>query len=194
MTELDPTPSSGDNLSGHFLIAMPNLVDSIFSHSVTYICDHNEHGAMGIVINQTLEATYDDVFKQLSLDPAAQVNTDTPVLAGGPVNPQQGFVLHRNEGKWDSTLQVSEEICLTTSRDIVAALANDCAPAGAQFALGYAGWSAGQLEEELSANSWLTVPANSSIIFDTPVQERWNAASKHIGVDLNLICSQAGHA
>ncbi|WP_075186254.1 YqgE/AlgH family protein [Teredinibacter haidensis] len=182
-----------DSLRDHFLIAMPNLTDPIFSHSVTYVCDHSEQGAMGIVINQPLNLRLGDVFDQLQIDYHAQLG-NYPVLAGGPVNMQRGFVLHRDEGTWESTLRITSEISLTASRDIVAAIAKEEGPKHAQFALGYAGWSAGQLEDEINANSWLIVPADTGIIFDTPVDERWSATAKQLGIDLNLISSTAGHA
>ncbi len=189
--ELSTTPLKC--LRNHFLLAMPSMDDPLFTRSVTYICDHSEHGAMGIVLNQPLEIRMIDVFSQLSLTTDSMAGK-APVLAGGPVNIQRGFVLHRDQGSWDSTLHITSEICLTASRDIVAAIAQDEGPKSAQFALGYAGWSAGQLEEEIAANSWLTLEADSSIIFDTPVDQRWAAASKQLGVDLNLISSRAGHA
>ena len=180
-------------LRNHFLLAMPSLTDPLFSRSVTYICDHSEHGAMGIVLNQPLGITLTDVFQQLALN-TNSLSGRIPVLAGGPVNTQRGFVLHRDQGSWDSTLRITSEICLTASRDIVAAIADDSGPKSAQFALGYAGWSAGQLEEEIANNAWLTVEADSSIIFDTPVDQRWSAAAASLGIDLNLISSVAGHA
>jgi len=181
------------SLRDHFLIAMPSLTDPIFSRSVTYICDHSEQGAMGIVINQALDLKLGEVFEQLSIDYQSQLS-DHPVLAGGPVNMQRGFVLHRDEGTWESTLRITSEISLTASRDIVAAIAQEQGPKHAQFALGYAGWSAGQLEEELNANAWLVVPADTGIIFDTPIEERWAATARQLGVDMNLISTTAGHA
>ncbi|WP_086929587.1 YqgE/AlgH family protein [Agarilytica rhodophyticola] len=181
------------NLRDHFLIAMPALKHSIFSDSITYICDHSAQGAMGIVLNQPMDIYLNEVFDQLSLEYRDSAYT-TPVLAGGPVNRQQGFVLHRNEGNWDSTLKITDEICLTASRDIVNALAADEGPDGAQFALGYAGWSAGQLEDEISENSWLTIPANNRIIFDIPAIKRRDAIADQLGIDLNLISDDAGHA
>ena len=181
------------SLRNHFLIAMPGLIDPLFSKSVTYICDHNENGAMGIVINQPLNITLADVFNQLELEDIGGLGVN-PVLAGGPVNIQRGFVLHRDIGEWESTMPITPDVHLTASRDIVVAIANNNGPKNAQFALGYAGWSAGQLEDEISANSWLTLPADCSIIFDVPIEERWAAASKHLGIDLNLISATAGHA
>lgn len=181
------------SLRDHFLIAMPGLKDPMFADSVTYICDHSDKGAMGIVLNQPLNIFLSEVFDQLSLEYGEKA-CETPVLAGGPVNIQQGFVLHRNEGQWDSTIEITEDICLTASRDIVSAIADNRGPSGAQFALGYAGWSPGQLEEEISANSWITVPAEQSIIFDVPVHERRDAVASSLGIDLNLILDTPGHA
>ncbi len=183
-----------DSLCDHFLIAMPGLQNSIFSRSVTYVCDHSEHGAMGIVLNHPLDLTLNDVFDQLNIENSNTDHIHASVLAGGPVNVQRGFVLHRDEGSWASTLHVTSEICLTASRDIVSALAEGKGPKSAQFALGYAGWSAGQLESEITENSWLVVPADTEIMFDTPVTERWASAAKQIGIDLDLISSTTGHA
>ncbi|WP_028885026.1 YqgE/AlgH family protein [Teredinibacter turnerae] len=182
-----------ESLRDHFLVAMPGLSDPIFSRSVTYVCDHSEQGAMGIVINQPLDLKLGDIFEQLAIEHTPQP-VNRPVLAGGPVNMQRGFVLHRDTGNWESTLHITAEICLTASRDIVSAMAMDEGPKSAIFALGYAGWSPGQLEGELANNSWLVVPAETGIIFDTPVEERWNATAKLLGIDLNLISSEAGHA
>ncbi len=184
---------SENSLRNHFLIAMPGLRDSFFSDAVTYICDHSDQGAMGIVLNQPLNIHLDEVFDQLELN-YDEVAGRSPVLSGGPVNAQQGFVLHMDEGKWASTMHVTTDICITASRDIVDALAHNEGPRGAQFALGYAGWEAGQLEEEISSNSWLTVPADPSIIFDVPVHERRMAVASQLGFDLNLISGVAGHA
>lgn len=186
-------PSPPESLRDHFLIAMPGLTDPIFSRSVTYVCDHSEQGAMGIVINQPLDIKLGDVFAQLAIE-HKDFLADRPVLAGGPVNMQRGFVLHRDTGSWESTLRITTEISLTASRDIVSAIALDQGPKSAIFALGYAGWSAGQLEGEIANNAWLVVPAETSIIFDTPVEERWNATARLLGIDLNLISSSAGHA
>lgn len=181
------------SLRDHFLIALPGLKDSIFEDTIAYICDHSDQGAMAIILNQPLNIHLDEVFDQLSLDYHPEVG-ECPVLSGGPVNSQQGFVLHRNEGKWDSSLHITPEICLTASRDIVSAIAENKGPAGAQFALGYAGWSPGQLEEELTENTWLAVPAENSIIFDVPIHKRREVLSAELGIDFNLITNSIGHA
>lgn len=179
------------SLRDHFLIAMPTLNGSIFSHTITYICDHSEDGAMGLVINQPLNISMTDIFKQLDIEGD---ENETPVLCGGPVQPERGFILHSPEKSWSSSLAVSSDIMLTASRDIIEAIASKEGPAKSLVALGYAGWSAGQLEDEISANSWLTLPADCNIVFDTPIEQRWAMVAQNLGIDLNLISSSAGHA
>lgn len=188
------TSHSSDSLRDHFLLAMPGLSSGIFSQSITYICEHGESGAMGIVINQPLELTVGEIFEHLQINIVNNFS-DTPVLAGGPVQMDHGFVLHRNsETRWESTLKVTDEIMLTTSRDILRAIAGGKGPKDHLIALGYAGWAAGQLEQELADNAWLTLPGDSDIIFSTSSEERLAAAAAQLGIDMNLICGQAGHA
>lgn len=181
------------SLRGQFLIAMPNLQDPVFAHSITYICEHSKEGALGIVINHPLDINLGEVFKQLDLDQQGP-HTDMAVLSGGPVQTDRGFVLHPRGQTWESTVEVSDTVSLTASRDILVSLSENKGPEKAVVALGYAGWSPGQIEEEIAANSWLTTPADSEILFDTPSEQRWAAASKHLGIDLNLIHATAGHA
>lgn len=178
---------------GHFLIAMPSLKDPMFAHTITYVCDHNAEGALGIVINHPLELKLGEVFRQLELPQTGKMSTQT-VLSGGPVQIDRGFVLHPGGRRWESTIEVSPDVSLTASRDILESMAADEGPDKALVALGYAGWDAGQLEEEIASNSWLTVPAENHILFDIPCEQRWAAASQYLGIDLNLIHSQAGHA
>lgn len=188
------TSHSSDSLRDHFLLAMPGLSTGIFSQSITYICEHGESGAMGIVINQPLELTVGEIFEHLQINIINEFS-DTPVLAGGPVQMDHGFVLHRNcETRWESSLKVTDEIMLTTSRDILRAIAGGKGPKDHLIALGYAGWAAGQLEQELADNAWLTLPGDSDIIFSTSSEERLGAAAAQLGIDMNLICGQAGHA
>lgn len=188
------TSRSSDCLRDHFLLAMPCLSEGIFSHSITYICEHGESGAMGIVINQPLDLSLEEIFEHLQIN-ARHDFTDSPVMAGGPVQIDHGFVLHRNCDKtWEASLKVTTEITLTTSRDILRAIANEEGPSDHLIALGYAGWAAGQLEQELAENSWLTLPANSDIIFSTPADQRVGAAAALLGIDMNLISAAAGHA
>jgi len=188
------TAKSSDCLRDHFLLAMPGLSEGIFSHSITYICEHGESGAMGIVINQPLDLSVEEIFEHLQIT-ARQDFSTMPVMAGGPVQIDHGFVLHRKcEKTWEASLKVTPEITLTTSRDILRAIANDKGPHDHLIALGYAGWAAGQLEQELADNSWLTMPANSDIIFCTPADQRLGAAAASLGIDMNLISGEAGHA
>lgn len=149
---------------------------------------------MGVVINHPLDLTLDQVFDQLGLDNAER-HADKNVLVGGPISRERGFILHPSDGReWESSLLVSNSINLTASRDILEAMAADEGPEHAQFILGYAGWAAGQLEDELAENGWLTVPADSETLFVTPIEQRWAAAARHLGVDISLISSQIGHA
>ncbi|WP_127474700.1 YqgE/AlgH family protein [Sulfurivermis fontis] len=182
------------SLRNHFLIAMPQLADPNFSHTVTYICEHNAEGSLGIVINRPLEITLGDVLQHMQIAPDARVDTAAPVFSGGPVQPERGFVLHRPVGAWTSSLPVTADIALTTSRDIMAAIGQGTGPQQFLLALGYAGWGAGQLEQEIAQNAWLSGPADPAILFELPVEERWGAAAALIGVDLTLLSSEAGHA
>lgn len=181
-------------LRDHFLLAMPNLTQGIFHHSITYLCDHGENGAMGIVINQPLELTLHEIFDHLDIEDNGKFE-ELPVMAGGPVHMDHGFVLHRRGREdWEASLQVTSEIKLTTSKDILKAIASGEGPEEYLIALGYAGWAPGQLEAEIAENSWLTVPADGNIIFDLPYSQRLEAAAASLGVDINLISGQAGHA
>jgi len=181
-------------LINHFLIAMPALEDPNFFHSVTYICEHNEQGAMGIVINQPLEISLRDVLDHMEMSTSDEELGATPVYLGGPVQPDRGFVLHEPIGEWNSMLEVTDSIGVTTSRDILEALNDGNGPSRSLVALGYAGWGEGQLEHELVENAWLTCPADSAIIFDTPVENRWTAAAASLGVDISTLSDDFGHA
>ncbi|MFT5690866.1 MAG: putative transcriptional regulator [Oceanicoccus sp.] len=184
---------STTSLQDHFLIAMPNISDGIFANSLTYICTHTDQGAMGIVINHPLDLSLDEIFSHLEITDISSPHSEQ-ILAGGPVHMDRGFVLHRNTGdNWDSTLKISSQVALTTSQDILTAIAHNEGPTESLVALGYAGWGAGQLESELAENSWLTAPADCSIIFNTPISQRAKAAAAILGVDLALISPQAGH-
>lgn len=186
--------NAASDLSNHFLIAMPALEDTNFYRTVTYICEHNKDGAMGIVINRPLDINLGDILEQMELPISAQGGCKQVVFSGGPVQTERGFVLHNASSSWDSTLQITPDISITTSRDILEAIAADKGPEQSLVALGYAGWGGGQLEEEMSANAWLSGPADSQIIFNLPPQERWQAAAKLLGVDMNLMSGEAGHA
>ncbi len=182
-------------LTDHFLIAMPGMGDPNFHQTVTYVCEHSSEGAMGLVINRPMNLKLGEIFAQMSLEKPTGDVSDKQILQGGPVHPDRGFVLHDpSDDSWDSTLEVSSEIRVTTSRDILTAMAHGEGPSRAVVVLGYAGWGGGQLEDEIVANAWLSVPATTSIIFDTPYDHRWQAAAKLIGIDLNTLSIDAGHA
>jgi putative transcriptional regulator len=183
-------------LTNQFLIAMPAMDDPNFAQTVTLVCEHSERGALGIVINRALPMTLGDVFEQLGLDASHSKVNGQFVLRGGPVQTERGFVLHSpgGGGPWESSLPFSERMHLTTSRDILDALAAGEGPDSAVIALGYAGWDAGQLEDEMARNAWLTVDADERVLFATPVEQRWYAAARLLGIDLNALSSDAGHA
>ncbi|BCO32682.1 UPF0301 protein [Thiohalobacter sp. COW1] len=181
-------------LTNHFLIAMPGLADPNFFHTVTFICEHDADGAMGLVINRPLDMRLDDVFEHMQLEASDPFIADLPVYQGGPVQPERGFILHQPLGQWEATMQVTEDTGVTASQDILAAMAEGRGPSRALVALGYAGWGAGQLEHEMAENAWLSGPADPRVIFDTPVEKRWEAAAALIGVDVKLLSGDAGHA
>lgn len=185
---------SHHGLDNHFLIAMPALSDPNFSRTVTYLCEHNEDGAMGLVINRPLEITLDEIFKHMGIGDADPVVAAAPIYLGGPVQPDRGFVLHTPIGAWESTLRVTDDIGVTTSQDVLKAMAEGKGPEHALVALGYAGWGTGQLEAEIIDNAWLSVPAESDIIFHLPSEQRWRAAAASLGIDLDRLSSDAGHA
>lgn len=182
------------SLTNHFLIAMPQLDDPNFFHSVTYICQHNDEGAMGIIINQPLNMRLEEILAHLEIDNQDQTIGAQPVYFGGPVQQERGFILHRPGRNWEGTLFVSDEIALTTSSDILKDIVQQHGPSQSLVALGYAGWGKGQLEQELAQNAWLSVPASPEIIFDTAVEKRWHAAASLLGIDLELLSEDIGHA
>lgn len=196
MTDTDKTAanSGGDNLTGHFLIAMPSLNDGFFNQAVTYICEHDESGSFGVIINQETDITLKQIVKEMKIETGDNYNKDQTVFIGGPVDQGRGFILHRPTGNWQSSLKVNDSVALTTSKDILQAIANNEGPEDSIVALGYAGWAAGQLETEIANNTWLSCPADEQIIFITPTEERWKAAAKLIGIDLSLLSSETGHA
>lgn len=181
-------------LTGHFLIAMPNLADPNFFHTVTYMCEYNLGGAMGLVINRPTELSLGNLAEQLEIEVTEPEMANTPIYQGGPVQTDRGFVLHSPEGDWDNTLMVTPGIALTMSQDIIEAIAQGIGPEQYLITLGYAGWGEGQLEEELTANAWLNGPADSKIIFSTPVESRWTAAAAHLGIQLSQLSNDIGHA
>jgi len=181
------------DLSNHFLIAMPSLEDSNFHRTVTLMCAHNDDGAMGIVINRPLELKLSKVLEDLKIESQNQAVDRIPVMEGGPVQRERGFVIHEPAGPWESLLRVGDAIGIATSKDILNSVASGKGPERALIALGYAGWGAGQLEREVLNNAWLSGPADSSIIFDVPYEERWASATRLLGVDPDQLVGGAGH-
>ena len=186
------------NLTNRFLIAMPTLADPNFHHTVTYICAHNEEGAMGIVINRRLDLEFGEIIEQLNLqerdDGRGRAARRMPIYHGGPVQIDRGFVLHRPDEEWSSSIRISPELGMTTSRDILEAIAAGKGPEHSLIALGYAGWGSGQLERELKENAWLSAPVDADIIFATPCEKRWDSATALLGFDSHQISPQVGHA
>ena len=174
---------------------MPSMADPNFERSVTLICEHTAEGALGLIINKTTSLNLGQVFEQLELTHKdTDVLPDQPVMHGGPVATSRGFVLHDLDQHWDSSLRLDNGLHLTTSRDIMEAMACGEGPGQALFALGYAGWTAGQLESEIADNAWLSVASSSELIFDTPVEQRWDAATRLLGIDPSRLSSVAGHS
>lgn len=182
------------NFANQLLIAMPGLNDPNFSRSVTFLCQHNEDGALGIVINRLSDLRLNDLLEQMQIMTALPEVANAPVFIGGPVQTDRGFVLHEPGGDWHSTVQVSPEVSLTTSRDVLEAMAIGEGPRRTLVALGYAGWGAGQLEQEMLANSWLSVAAAAEVLFHAPIETRWGRAVALAGIDPNRLSSVSGHA
>ena len=182
------------NLTQHFLIAMPAMVDPHFAKSLTLVCEHNDQGALGLVVNRPTEMNLHALLEQVSIDPQGDAFKSIAVHFGGPVQVDRGFVLHTPVGEWQSTLAVGSEIGLTTSKDILQAVARGEGPNHLLVTLGYAGWAPGQLEHELTQNAWLTVPAQAGVIFDHPPDARLPAAMELLGIDFTQLSEQAGHA
>lgn len=186
------------NLQHHFLIAMPALQDPLFKRSVVYICEYNEDGAMGIIINKPLEnLQISGILEKLKIEPAPidpSIRLDKPVFVGGPMAEDRGFILHSPPDEFGSSIRISDDVVITTSRDVLETLGTEKQPENVLVALGYASWEKGQLEQEILENSWLTVPASADILFRTPISERWRAAARLVGVNIHNISVEAGHA
>jgi putative transcriptional regulator len=197
-----------DSLQDHFLIAMPSMKDGIFERSVVYICEHNPEGAMGIIINHPVNISLDELLAQ-TVKAETETETETekkieteadkdtinkPVFKGGPVAEDRGFVLHTLYPGFSSSLQVSEKLMITSSLDVLATLGTEQQPDNYMVALGYSGWGKGQLEQEIADNSWLTVNADPNILFNVPIQQRWEQAVQKIGIDISQLSSEVGHS
>lgn len=180
------------SLKNHFIFAMPGLIDENFFHSVTYLFEHNEEGAMGLVINHPSSIGLNDVLNDLAL-PTCLDTEPYPVVNGGPVEPHRGFIIHPTTQTWENTLETIDDISITISKDILSAIATQKGPEKAIIALGYAGWGPQQLEEELAANAWLSTPAFPELMFDIPIEKRWEAAANTLGIDVHQLTTQVGH-
>lgn len=192
---MDTNSSPRQYLTNHFLIAMPTLEDDNFSQSVTYICEHSDEGAMGITINRPTDVVLKEVLDQSRIHLIRPSIGQEIIYQGGPVQTDRGFILHdKTEETWDATLDITDELQLTSSKDILEAIANDKGPKEHLITLGYAGWGQGQLEQEMANNIWLSCPASSDIIFNTPIDKRWESAASLLGINLQLLSNDAGHA
>ncbi|MCP3673909.1 MAG: YqgE/AlgH family protein [Gammaproteobacteria bacterium] len=182
------------SLKDHFLIAMPNLYDPNFYQAVNYIIEHDAEGAMGMVINHPMDVDIAELLDQLNISTNENFMRNKKIMAGGPVQVDRGFIVHSPIGNWESSLQLNESVAVTTSIDILTAISKDEGPEKIEVILGYAGWGAGQLDQEILENIWLSVPANPEILFHTPADKRWEKAAELIGIDINQLSTQAGHA
>jgi putative transcriptional regulator len=182
------------NLTHHFLIAMPSMADPHFANALTYICEHNPEGALGIVVNKPIDMTLSALFEQINIPLSNTGMRETKVHYGGPVQIDRGFVLHRPLGSWQSTLAISDGLGLTTSKDILEAVGHGDGPQNVLVTLGYAGWAADQLEQEIAQNAWLTVAADAEVLFSEPAEMRLPAAMKLLGIDFSRLSDAVGHA
>ena len=186
------------DLTNQFLIAMPGMVDETFAGTVVYLCEHNDKGALGLVINKPIDIKLRRLFEKVELSLDREELAEQPVFFGGPVQTERGFVLHepRSDGQtpFNSTLAVPGGLEMTTSKDVLEALAEGTGPRRVLITLGYSGWQAGQLEDELGRNGWLTVNADPKVIFDTPIDRRYDTALSLLGIDPHMLSQEAGHA
>jgi putative transcriptional regulator len=185
------------NLTNNLIIAMPNLTDSIFKKSVNFICQHTPQGAMGLTINHPTNITLLELLTQIDIPLTIDSLASIPIYLGGPMETEHGFILHSNDAKldlWDQTLKINKYISLSSSKDILLAIANGQGPSQFLITLGYAAWSKGQLEQEMKQNSWLNTTADNESIFNIPTEKRWQHAAMKLGIDINLISSEIGHA
>ena len=190
-----PDKNQDSGLHNFMLISMPQMEDENFVRSLVYICEHNEKGAMGLVINRQNNISFGDILPQLNISDRNATNVDQIIFAGGPVQPEHGFVLHTplDNKQWSSSIRVSEDLCLTTSSDVIDDIAHSSGPEHSLIALGYAGWGPGQLEKELAQNSWICCPFDADIVFNMPPEDRFRAATDSLGIDINLISTKSGH-
>ena len=182
------------SLANHFLIAMPTLGDPNFSRSVIYVCEHHVQGTVGLIINRPMKFSLGLVFDQLQIDPISVSTKNLPLLFGGPIQPERGFVIHRPLGGWQSSLVLRDGVTVTTSNDIIRAIAQDKGPEDALVTLGYAAWTEHQLEQEVMSNLWLVCPYKAELLYEVPFDKRWEYAGLTIGVKMNQLTTDSGHA
>ena len=182
------------SLKGHFLIATPALNGSYFHHSVIYLCEHDDEGAMGLVINQPADIMLDELLTQVNIENTVPSTASTPILLGGPMQQNQGIILHDSPDNTEISSQIAGDVYLSASTDLLRILGTERSPMHSLIALGYSGWGAGQLEQEIVENSWLTTAASNDILFNTPSDKCWHAAAELLGIDINLISDTVGHA
>ena len=182
------------SLANHLLIAMPSLNDPNFEKTVIYLCEHHEQGSVGLIVNRPMQYPLSIVFEQLAIEPIRVENNRLPLLFGGPVQPERGFVIHKQVGGWRSSLLLQDEVTVTTSNDIIRAIAEDVGPKDVLVTLGYASWTESQLEREVMDNIWLVCPYKSEILYEVPFEQRWEYAGLTLGVKMNQLISSAGHA
>ncbi|QBE64482.1 YqgE/AlgH family protein [Pseudoduganella lutea] len=196
MESKDTSATPALNLANHFLIAMPSMQDPVFGGAVVYVCEHNENGVLGVIINKATDMTMDVLFERIDLEVTAANDqmTRKPIMLGGPVQDDRGFVLHTPGARYSSSLTVTDEVAFTTSIDVLEAVAKGAGPQRMLVSIGYSGWSPGQLEDEISRNGWLTVNADPAVLFEVPIEERYVAAMKLLGIDPLMLTSEAGHA
>lgn len=183
------------SLKAHLLMAMPSVIESPFEHSVIYVCEHQDEGAVGLIINKPLPYPVGFMFEQLNIESSSAKEQDRPLLLGGPLQPERGFVIHRPEGNWRSSLVLDDDVTITTSNDIIRDMAIDKGPKDALVALGFTAWGAGQLDEELE-QQWLVCSESTSILYEVPFENRWEEAARSIGLDdmSQLVSTGPGHA
>ena len=182
------------SLRHHFLVAMPSIQDDFFGHAVVYLCEHQSKGTAGLMINHPMSESLGLVFEQLQLENVVFSQKNKPLLLGGPLQPERGFVIHRPFGRWRSSLLLQDDVTITTSNDIIRAIASDVGPVDALVALGFVGWEKGQLEKEIMADRWLVCPYDPTLLYEVPFNKRWEVAAKTIGVDMSHYISGTGHA
>lgn len=183
-----------NSLANHLLIAMPCMTDPNFQRSVIYVCEHHEQGSVGLIINRPMQFPLSLVFEQLQIEPSRIEQNQLPLLFGGPVQPERGFVIHKQMGGWRSSLFLQDDVTVTTSNDIIRAIAIDKGPKDVMVALGYTGWAEQQLEKEVMDNVWLVCPYKFEILYEVPFAERWEYAGLTIGVKMSQLSSDVGHA